>query len=349
MTIEILEKNLNEALVLSVIVAAAPMKELPETLAAARVGLDALGIPYEVICITDGRDQQIMNALESMQTKWQELVVLGQRPWAGDDAALAVALRRARASLVLTTAGWPEVVPEDFAGLLAGLGNADMVSAVRTGVPAGRWQSMRQSIFRRLLGRLFGQSPADPFCRTRLTRKAVLEDVAGFGVRQHFIPVIAGQRGYKLSEVELRSAATDTSASSARYVFRPLGHLTAFLDALTLYVVLKFLRRPLRFFGSIGLPIFLLGAISTAVLLTQKFFGEPLADRPALIFAVLMVVLGIQIVAIGLVGEIIIFANSRRMKQYAVRDIIRQDGAANPYPGAPKIVAPDLPRSDIKE
>jgi len=113
--------------------------------------------------------------------------------------------------------------------------------------------------------------------------------------------------------------------------------------------VLKFLRRPLRFFGSIGLPIFLLGTLATAVLVTQKFFGEPLADRPALIFAVLMVVLGIQIVAIGLVGEIIIFANSRRMKQYAVRDIIRQGNAAVPYPDAPQIVAPDTQWSSIEE
>lgn len=349
MTVNILEKSHTTVTALSVIVAAGPMKELPETLAALRSGLDALDISYEVLCITDGRDQPIMAALESMQVNWQELIVLGQRPWAGDDAALAVAIRRARAPLVLTTAGWPEVDPKEFTKMLAGLGDADMVSAVRTGVPASKWQSLRQNIFGRLIGRLFGQRPSDPFCRTHLAHKAVLEDVAGFGVRQHFIPVIAGQRGYKLSEIELRSATTNSTARTVNYIFRPLKHFTAFLDALTLYVVLKFLRRPLRFFGSIGLPIFLLGAISTAVLIVQKFFGEPLADRPALIFAVLLVVLGIQIVAIGLVGEIIIFANSRRMKQYAVRDIIRQNNVETPDPDASQIIAPEPPRSTTQE
>lgn len=320
---------------LSVIIAAEPMKELAEALSAARTGLDPLGLPYEVICITDGRNAPMMATLEEMRAGWPELVVLGQRPWGGDDAALTVALRRARGSLVLTTAGWPEVAPEGFAALLAELGDADMVSAARTGLPDGRWQRLRQGAFSRMLGRLFGRSPSDPFCRTRLTRKPVLEDVADFGVRQHFIPVIANQRGYKIKEVVVPGADGGDTRLDSHYVFRPLGHLIAFLDVLTLYVVLKFLRRPLRFFGSIGLPIFLLGGLATAVLLAQRIFGAPLADRPALIFAVLMVVLGIQIVAIGLVGEIIIFANSRRMKQYVVREIIRQDEQADPSSDVP--------------
>ena len=81
--------------------------------------------------------------------------------------------------------------------------------------------------------------------------------------------------------------------------------------------------RPLRFFGSIGLPVFLAGAILTTVLVLQRLFGDAaLADRPALIFGIIMVVLGIQVIAIGLVGEIIIYAGSRRLKQYEVREII---------------------------
>jgi hypothetical protein len=214
-----------------------------------------------------------------------------------------------------------------------------MVSAVRSDNPSSGWQGWRRRQFVRLLSRLFGQTLSDPFCRTRLARMPVLKDVAGFGVRQHFIPVIAAHRGYKLAEVDV-SSATTTPESAVRYIFRPLGHLRAVFDTLTLYVVLKFLRRPLRFFGAIGLPIFVLGALATAVLIIQRLFGEPLADRPALIFAVLMLVLGIQIIAIGLVGEIIIYANSRRMKQYVVRDIIRQDTEDRPGADTPQFEFP---------
>lgn len=329
MSIELLDTDQSEDF-LSVIVAAEPMKELSETLAAARSGLDALEMPYEAICITDGRDERLMAALADLSADWPELTVLGQRPWAGDDAALTVALRRARGSLVLTLAGWQEVAPEELVKLPAEMGDADMISAVRSDLSSTGWQGWRRHRFSKLLARLFGKSPGDPFCRTRLTRKSVLKDVTSFGVRQHFIPVIAGQRGYKLAETELHSATE--SAGTARYVFRPLGHVRALLDVLTLYVVLKFLHRPLRFFGAIGMPVFLFGALMTFILIIQRLFGDALADRPVLIFAVLMVVLGVQIIAIGLVGEIIIYANSRRMKQYAVREIIR--GSDGPEPSA---------------
>lgn len=326
---------------LSVVMAAQPMAELTATLTAARAGLDAMERPYEVICVTDGRDTSMLKALEELEDNWAELIILGLRPWSGDDAALTVALRRARGPLILTMAGWPEVDPAELVRLPEALGDNDMVSVVRSDRPQDGWQAWRRRRFTAFLGRLFGTDPGDPFCRTRLARKEVLEDVAGFGVRQHFIPVIASQRGYKLSEVEV-SGARDGVGSGARYVFHPVGHMTAFLDAITLYVVLKFLRRPLRFFGSIGLPIFLLGILATALLIGQKLLGEPLADRPALIFAVLMVVLGLQIVAIGLVGEIIIFASSRRMKQYSVKEIItRNDLYSHALPETPRVVSPE--------
>lgn len=331
MSIELVATDQDPAL-LSVIVAAEAMKELPGTLTAVRPVLDSLEMSYELICITDGRDDETVSTLDALRDDWPELVVLGQRPWSDDDAALSVAMRRARGSLVMTLAGWPEVAPEDIAKLTEVLGDADIVSAVRSDLPTKGWQGWRRRRFSRLLARLFGQSPSDPFCRTRLARKAVLEDVAGFGVRQHFIPVIAGQRGYKLTEVDVRSATSTNTGVTVPYIFRPLGHLQAFFDALTLYVVLKFLRRPLRFFGAIGLPVFLIGTLMTIVLVAQRLTGEALADRPALIFSVLMVVLGIQIVAIGLVGEIVIFANSRRMKQYAVRKIIQRGQSTTPKP-----------------
>lgn len=325
MAVKVLKQK-NDSEMLSVIIAAEPMKELIGTLSSARSGLDALGENYEVLCITDGRDNQLMSELARVREGWPQLVLLGLRPWSGDDAALTVGLRRARGSLVLTMAGWPEIDPEDFKKLPEALGDADMVSAVRTDLATSGWQAWRRQRFGRFLTMLFGQTLRDPLCRTRLTRKPVLEDVAVFGVRQQFIPVIAGQRGYKLSEVDV--GGSSGTGGNVRYIFSPLGHLRALFDAITLYVVLNFLRRPLRFFGSIGLPIFVVGALATSVLIVQRLFGEALTDRPALIFAVLMVVLGTQLIAIGLVGEIIIFSNSRRMKQYSVREIINQEHAA---------------------
>lgn len=332
---------------LSVIVAAGDVPRLAAMLDSYRASLDALPHTYEVICITDSADKDVVARLTTLAEDWGNLIVLAQRPWNGDDAALVTAIRRARGDLVLTLSGWPEVMPEDLGALFEAMTpDVDMVVADRGAAAQGGLQGLRRSALGRMLKGLFGQSLSDPFCRVRLARRAVLEEVGDFGVRQHFLPVIAAQRGYLVTEAALRPAEADRE--DAKYVFKPLGHLRALFDAMALFVVLKFLRRPLRFFGSIGLPIFLIGAIATFALVMFRLFGDmALADRPALIFAVLMVVLGVQIIAIGLVGEIIIFANAKRIKQYAVRSVIRQSPEAAPdtssdtAPGTAPDIAPE--------
>jgi hypothetical protein len=94
-------------------------------------------------------------------------------------------------------------------------------------------------------------------------------------------------------------------------------------DTLALFVVLKFVRKPLRFFGAVGLPLLIAGLLFTGALAAGRlFFGMALADRPVLIFGVLMIVLGIQIIALGLIGEIIIFASGKRTREYTVEKIL---------------------------
>ncbi len=326
MNLELVE--LDPAPDLSAVVAVSGVPRLAEMLQSYRADLDGLGRRYELICVTDGAEETTLAGLLQLEQDWPELVVLGQRPWSDDDAALQVAVRRARASEILTLPGWPEVNSSDLMTLCAALPGNDLVIASRSGQARSGWKGARKSVFHWVLKRLFGTAVQDPFCRVRLARKSVMEDASALGVRQHFIPSIAAQRGYKLAEVAIEPAPA-AEAEHSRFVFKPLGHLRALLDALVLYVVLKFLRRPMRFFGAIGMPILLLGLVVTATLVGFRLFADaPLADRPALIFAVMMIVLGIQIVGLGLVGEIIIFAQSRRMKQYAVKSILRQSEEA---------------------
>ncbi|MFD2740005.1 glycosyltransferase [Sulfitobacter aestuarii] len=326
---------------LSVIVAASDVKGLAAMLRSYRPALDGLQRRYEVICMNDGAEAHTLAELRPLEADWPELSVVAQRPWAGDDFALLAAIRRARGALVLTLSAWPEVATLELGRLFAALGDNDMVVAARR--QCGKqtaFQGLRKRLLHRLLTALSGQDFSDPFCRVRLARREVIAEAAAFGSRQHFIPVVAAERGYRVVELEL--SPPEQGHENVRYFFKPLGHLRALLDGMTLFVVLKFLRRPMRFFGAIGLPLFLIGSIATLVLVAFRLFGDmALADRPALIFFVLMIVLGVQIIAIGLVGEIMIFANARRIKQYTVRNLI-QNGEAR----APTAVEGTLPEAD---
>ena len=78
-----------------------------------------------------------------------------------------------------------------------------MVICTRDAQPIG---GMRQALLKRAFGLFFGHAMSDVFCRVRLSRRAVLEEVGGFGVRQHFIPIIAAERGYRVVETPVRSA-----------------------------------------------------------------------------------------------------------------------------------------------
>lgn len=307
---------------LSVVLAATGQAKVADALRQYRPALDALGLSYEVLCAVESTAESTITELKALAEDWPELDVFARRPWLGEDAELGTAYKRTKGRLILTLPPYLEIAPDSLAALFERIDDADMVIVNRAEQPIGDAQ---QRVLKSALHRFFGHTVSDVFSRVRLSRRAVLEEVGGFGVRQHFIPVIAADRGYRIEEVKLESPAAEGAASSA-FVFRPRGYMSALFDAMTLFVVLKFLRRPLRFFGAIGMPIFLTGlAVTLGLVIGRLFFDVPLADRPALIFSVLMIVLGIQIVAIGLVGEIIIFANSRQLKQYKIATVMRRD------------------------
>jgi hypothetical protein len=95
------------------------------------------------------------------------------------------------------------------------------------------------------------------------------------------------------------------------------------LDLLTIFFLIKFTRKPLRFFGLVGGGLAGFGLVVTLYLVTERlFFNVALADRPALVLSSLLIVLGIQIIAIGLIGEIIIFTHARDLKEYRIDKII---------------------------
>jgi hypothetical protein len=106
-------------------------------------------------------------------------------------------------------------------------------------------------------------------------------------------------------------------------VYAPGVYVRRILDLLTAVFLVKFNKKPLRFFGLLGSASFAIGLIALLyVVIERLFFGVALADRPALLLSTLLLVLGVQLVAIGLVGETIIFTHAREVKEYTIKEII---------------------------
>jgi hypothetical protein len=105
--------------------------------------------------------------------------------------------------------------------------------------------------------------------------------------------------------------------------YGPKEYVQRFLDVLTVIFLVRFTKKPLRFFGMIGSVTFLLGVVFLAYVMVERlFFNVSLADRPALLLSSLLVVLGLQIFALGLLGELIIFTHAQELKEYTIEKIV---------------------------
>jgi dolichol-phosphate mannosyltransferase len=130
-----------------------------------------------------------------------------------------------------------------------------------------------------------------------------------YGDLHRFIPVLAARRGFRVMEIP----AAQRSEDRALRVFGPGVYARRLLDILNVFFLTRFTRKPLRFFGLIGMLVGAGGAAICLVLAIQRiFFPVPLAGRPLLLLGVLLIILGAQLASIGLIGEIIIFLSARR-------------------------------------
>jgi hypothetical protein len=161
----------------------------------------------------------------------------------------------------------------------------------------------------------------------------VLEETELYGEQHGFLPLLAANVGFKAIEIDVPQARGDAE----RKIHRPRGYLHRLVDILSVFFLTRFTRRPLRFFGPFGAGCTLAGVIGLAIIVAQRlFFGLPLAERPALILSSLFIALGLQVLAIGLIGELIVFIHARSMRQYRVREII-EAGASISRPKSPHL------------
>jgi hypothetical protein len=288
-----------------------------------KAALAALGRWFEFVYVLGSNMPRIEAQLRRLKDAGEPVRAVVLSRLDSEGAALSVGCRHATGETVLTVPAQLQVEPADLSAVLEALHEGcDMVVTRRAPLASTRLEALQTTVFHWLMRHLFGHDLKDLVSRVRACRRRVLEEVVSFSTQQHFLPLVALERGFRIREVQVRERREGPVSGLVRRL-HPFAWIRLSLDVLGLYVSLKFLRQPLRFFGAIGLPIFAGGLIFTSSLTVSRlFFGTPLADRPALILGVLLIVLGIQVIALGLIGEIIIFAAGKRIRDYTVEEIL---------------------------
>ena len=291
---------------------------ITESYRAYRDALDRDGRSVEFIYVLDQSKPKALGDLKALAADDEEpLKVIALSRWDDEIGALKSAVRRASGDIVLTLPAVLQVEPEDLNKVIAATDGVDMAVAERPNVSTSWLYRLQDRLFHGTLRLLFGRPMRDLVCRVRAYKRATIEEILGFSTQQHFLPILAHDRGFKIEAVDVQMR--QSAAPHARVG----SQLRLLSDTIALFFVLKFVRKPLRFFGAIGLPMLLAGLLFTGILaIGRLLFDMPLADRPILILGVLLIVLGIQTIALGLIGEIIIFASGKRTREYTVEKIL---------------------------
>jgi glycosyltransferase involved in cell wall biosynthesis len=278
-------------------------------------GLAPLGRRIEVIYVVDGPWRATLDALKALRRREGAIEILTFARPMGEAAALTVGLRHASGAIVLTAPAELEVDPAELARLVRALETrgVDILTLARR--PPGQ---ARRGKLERLLGLLLESRLEDVRSPIRAMRARVAAELVLYGNQHRFLPLIAQAQGFTVEELPAPAPGRAGPGLGGASSWPSLV-----LDVVTLYFLLKFLKKPFRFFGGFGFLILGCGALATAWLVFERLaLGVPLGDRPALILSTLMVVLGIQIVAVGLIGELVTFAWAREAKDYKVDRIV---------------------------
>jgi len=284
-----------------------------------RDALAATGSSFEMIYVLDGELPVVREALRGLKDAGAPLTIVQMAKPYGEALAIMVGFEHASGEVILTLPAFRQVDPRALGGLIAALGDTDLVVARRWPRTDPAYNRVQARVFNWLLGWVSNVEVRDAGCNVRVFKRRVLEEVQLYGNQHRFLALLAHQRGFKVKEVDTPQAQADTF----RRVYSPGTYLGYLLDFLTVFFLVKFTKRPLRFFGILGSGVFALGFLITLYLIAERLLGGvALANRPALILSSLLIILGIQVLAIGLIGEIIIFTHAREIKEYTIAEIV---------------------------
>ena len=275
--------------------------------------------PVEMIFVVDGEMDGVYQTLKSLKYRGENLVIIKHSKWFGESAAIMNGFKVSSGDIIMTLPAYRQVEATELPKLINELHNCDMV-VVRRWPRYDSWLNrMQTKIFHQMVRIMAGEASRDIGCNVRVFRREILNEINLYGDLHRFLPILSQRQGFKIKEIDLKQSANEQHVRTY-----PLGvYLRRLIDLLTVFFLIKFSRKPLRFFGLTGTSVLLTGmAITLYLVIARLFYGVGLSDRPLFLIGILFLVLGIQIFAIGLIGEIIIFTHVKEIKEYIVEEII---------------------------
>jgi glycosyltransferase involved in cell wall biosynthesis len=285
--------------------------------------LEGLGRPYEMLLVDDGSTDGTAARLREAAGRHPALRVIRLRGNFGQTAGLAAGFDLARGELIVTMDGDRQNDPADIPRLIDALKDGyDVVSGWRRDRQDAFWtRRLPSQVANGLISWITGVHLHDYGCALKVYRREIVRDIALYGEMHRFLPALARWVGASVAELPVTHWPRRSGVSKYG-----LGRtIRVLLDLLTVKFLMSYGTRPIQIFGLTGLVVGSAGTLLAAVLSYQRIFhGMPLANRPILLLAVALIVIGVMFVFQGLSAEIQVrtYHESQRKPIYIVREII---------------------------
>lgn len=280
------------------------------------------GRAYEILCVDDGSQDGSTELLRRLAQERDDLRAIVLRRNYGQTAALAAGFHQAQGQVIITLDGDLQNDPADIPRLVARLEEGyDLVSGWRKArQDAALTRLLPSRIANWLIGRVTGVKLHDYGCTLKAYRRELVADMNLYGELHRFLPALAFIEGARITELPVHHHARQFGQSKYG-----LGRtFRVILDLLTIAFMKTFLTRPMHGFGVAGLGCTLAGFLVGVYLVLLKLTGASIGQRPLLLLAVMLVILGVQLFCFGLLAELLIrtYHESQGRPIYRIREIV---------------------------
>ncbi len=283
-----------------------------------REALSGAALTGELIFVDDGSTDESLHRLESISDKDESVRVISLRRNYGKSAALATGFARARGRMVATCDADLQDDPSEIPAMMERIDDgADLVSGwkrERKDPISKRWPS---KLFNFVAGRLTGVSLHDMNCGLKVYRLEVVKDIPVYGELHRFLPALAAWKGYRVEEKVVCHRQRPYGATK----FGRSRFVNGFLDLVSVMFLTGGQQNPLHLFGRVALWFLGIGGALNLWMFGIWVFTGALRSRPLLILGLVLMVLGIQFISIGLLGEMLAYQNRR--DDYGIKREIR--------------------------
>jgi len=260
--------------------------------------------PFEVVLVDDGSEKKIQTPNSN------SIKLIEHKKRMGKGEALKTGMSHANGNIIIFMDGDLQDDPHDFPSFFAKLEDGyDLVNGIRSKRKDTGIIQLYSHLANSVLRNIFKSPFTDINCGFKAFKREVLENMPLYGNNFRFLPLSAYYQGFKVAEIPVNNRKRIHGESK----FGMSKLFIGLLDMTTAYFVFKFAERPLHFFGTMGGILFSAGFFISLYLAYERiFFNVLLYRRPLLQLGIVLIIVGIQIVMTGLIGELIVYLNKNK-------------------------------------